>query len=290
MFGYIKTYTSELLVRENEYYRAVYCGLCRSLGKCTGTASRMTLNYDFVFAALLRLAVTGEGVKIKKRKCLMHPIKKRPMADTCPELDFCARIGILLVYHKNLDDISDERGAKKLRAKTLKALMRGMRRRARRELKEADSIIADGLAEIAAIEKDKLPSVDTPASRFGQILADLLCLGLDGTQSRIMSKIGYHLGRWLYIIDAADDYNDDIEKGRFNPFALLYENTPFDGTRRQNVFNALTSELIEIHSAFDLLDPSDDTREVFGIIDNILRLGMPHAAALALKIDLTNIT
>ena len=66
MFGYIRTDVSEMRVRENEYYRAVYCGLCRSQGKCTGQCSRFTLNYDIVFLALLRLAVNGEKIEIKK--------------------------------------------------------------------------------------------------------------------------------------------------------------------------------------------------------------------------------
>ena len=43
MLGYIKTDTQELRVREHHYYRALYCGLCHRMGKCTGNCSRMTL-------------------------------------------------------------------------------------------------------------------------------------------------------------------------------------------------------------------------------------------------------
>ena len=66
MFGYIRTDTPELRVKENEYYKAVYCGLCRAQGKCTGQCSRMTLSYDMAFLALLRLAVNKDSPIIKK--------------------------------------------------------------------------------------------------------------------------------------------------------------------------------------------------------------------------------
>ena len=66
MFGYVKTHNPELRVAEYEYYRAAYCGLCRSMGKCTGQCSRMTLSYDFAFLALIRLALTGDKVSEEK--------------------------------------------------------------------------------------------------------------------------------------------------------------------------------------------------------------------------------
>ena len=53
MFGYIKPDIPELKMKENELYKAVYCGLCKTMGKCTGCASQLTLNYDFAFLAML---------------------------------------------------------------------------------------------------------------------------------------------------------------------------------------------------------------------------------------------
>jgi len=288
MFGYVRPYIPELRVRDNEYFRAIYCGLCRSLGKCTGTVSRMTLNYDFVFAALLRLAATGETTEISAKRCIAHPIKKRPMATPCVELGFCARIGILLSFHKITDDITDERGSRRFRAKFLKSLMKGMRKRAKKELVEGDKIISDGLALMSDMEKTKLPSVDSFADEFGKIMSALLSIGLNGATARIIKKIGFHLGRWLYIIDAADDYYDDIEKGRFNPLAIMYEEKPLDEAQKYNIFNALSAELMEIYSAFELVDKADGQDEIFNIIDNILRLGMPHAAATALELEKDN--
>ena len=82
MLGYVRTDAQELRVREHQYYRALYCGLCHRMGKCTGQCSRMTLNYDFVFLAAVRLALTGEKPSVKKQRCVAHPFRSRPVCAT----------------------------------------------------------------------------------------------------------------------------------------------------------------------------------------------------------------
>ncbi len=286
MFGYVRPYISELRVRDNEYYNAIYCGLCRSLGRCTGQSSRLTLNYDFVFAALLRLAAVGEEARLRARRCPVHPMKKRPMAESANELDFCARAAVILSYHKVGDDISDERGSKRFRAKCLKVVLRGMRRRAKKQLLRADEIIANGICELAEIEAQRLRSVDVPADSFGRTMGELLSLGADDSAGRVLYSVGFHLGRWLYIIDAADDLDEDQKRGRFNPFDLLYEGHELDTAQKTNIFNALTAELMELEAAFDLLPEREGQSEIFSIIRNILHLGMPAAAEKALGLGL----
>ena len=129
MFGYVRTHTPEMKVSEYEYYRAAYCGLCRSMGKCTGQCSRMTLSYDFAFLALVRLALSGEAVEIKRRRCVAHPLRKRAMMERNSELDFCAYAAALLTYHKLADDIADERGAKRALARMTRPMARSMRKK-----------------------------------------------------------------------------------------------------------------------------------------------------------------
>ncbi len=286
MFGYVRPYVPELRVRENEYYNAIYCGLCSSLGKCTGTTSRLTLNYDFVFAALLRFAATGEKPKLSPRRCFVHPVKKKFMAESTNELDFCARAAVLLSYHKISDDVSDERGIKRLRAKTLKLIFRGMRRRAKKQLLRADELIVDGLCELSRIESQKLPSVDIPADSFGRTMANLLSLEVDDSVGRVLYSAGFHLGRWLYIIDAADDMAEDLKRDRFNPFVLLYEGREPNDAQKLDIFNALTAELMKLEAAFDLLPENDGQSDTFSLIRNILHLGMPAAAEKALGLGL----
>lgn len=284
MFGYIRTDTPELRVRENEYYRAVYCGLCRAQGKCTGACSRMTLSYDMVFLALLRLAVSGEIPEIKRGRCIAHPLKKRNYLDFCDSLAYCANASALLVYGKAIDDLQDEKGSKRLKARLTRPIAKHMRKKARKELADLDQKITDGLRRLAAVEAQKLPSVDIPADCFGDILADLLSYGLPEREERIMRNIGKHIGRWIYIVDAADDLDDDLKADRFNAFACLYGNNVLDESHRRDVANSLKLELMAAEPAFDLIDYRCDGN-VEELIKNIIYRGMPNVAERILSPD-----
>lgn len=280
MFGYIKPYTPELKVRDNEFYQSVYCGLCHSLGKETGFSSRMTLNYDLVFAALLRMAVTGEPVTVRNKRCIAHPFSKRNMADPSPTLNYCAIAGVLLSYSKADDDVNDEKGSKRAKAKAIRLFMKGMDRKAKKKINDLDNVIKRSLKELSDFEKGSAVSVDIPAEIFGKLMSFLISYDIEGSEGRILEKIGFHLGKWLYILDAADDYESDNKRGRYNPLLLLFDREPFDNEKKSAVFNALTAELMEIESAFDLLGKKETEyqSETFALIDNIIHLGMPDTA------------
>lgn len=284
MFGYIRTDTPELRVRENEYYRAVYCGLCRAQGKCTGQCSRMTLSYDMVFLALVRLAISGETPAVKRGRCIAHPFRKRNYLDYCDTLAYCADVSALLVYGKTADDLKDERGSKRFKALALKPFAKKMRKKALRRLAELDKIIENGLRRLSEIEAQKLESVDIPADYFGELLGDLLSYGLPEKESRILKNIGKHIGRWIYIVDAADDLEEDLKRNRFNPFACLYGNQMLTEEQKRDVSASLRLELLAAEPAFDLLDYNCD-RNVEELIKNIIYRGMPDVADRILEIN-----
>ena len=114
MFGYVRTVAPELRLKEHEYYKGTYCGLCKALGRCTGQCSRMTLNYDFVMLALLRIALTHEKTSFSQEHCILHHIKKRNVMNENPELIHSAYSSAIISYHKVRDDLADERFFKRL--------------------------------------------------------------------------------------------------------------------------------------------------------------------------------
>lgn len=277
MFGYVKTYTPELRVREDEYYKAVYCGLCRAEGKCTGQCSRFTLSYDITFLSLVRMAASDTKVEFRRGRCMAHPFKKRAYAVSNPELDYCAHASALLVYGKCMDDLSDEQGAKKFKAALSKPFVLHMRKKSLKKYADLDKKISDGLKKLAETEKQRLPSVDIPADCFGEILADICAYGHEGATRKILYDIGRHIGRWVYIADAIDDCEEDLEKGRFNPFVCLYGGRAPTHEERLSVADSLRLELASAELAFDLLEYGDK-RDLRGIIENIIYVGMPKVA------------
>ncbi len=281
MYGYVRIHAPELKVREQEYYRAVYCGLCRTMGKCTGQCSRLTLSYDFTFFALVRMALTGESPVIRPRRCLAHPTHRRLMVEPNDTLRLCAYLSAILAYHKNRDDLRDERGYKHAAATLLNPYLASLRRRAiKRDCAEADARVMAALRALDELEATRPPSVDEPAARFGDLLAALLSYGLDGDRAILAADIGRHVGRWIYILDAADDFDADVRAHRYNPLACLYGDpnmTTLPPQKRQEIRTALLGELLGAERAFDLLDTAD-APDLGGILSNILYMGMPREA------------
>lgn len=298
MFGYVKAEIPELRVREKEYYRAIYCGLCRAQGKCTGQCSRMTLSYDVAFLASVRMAVMNNYPEFKRGRCIVHPIKKHPYAVMNAELEYCAYATAILSYGKCLDDIEDEKGKKRFLAKTVRPFMSHARKKALKakksklsscgypyeKLQELDAFIRGKLAELSDFEQySNIASVDIPADIFGQMLSEIAAFGTHGNQEKMLRSIGYNLGKWIYMVDAADDCEEDKERGRFNPFLKIYDGEPPTDEQRRVVADAMKVQLSALEPAFDLID-YDTNRDMQGIINNILYLGMPKSASDALKL------
>ena len=117
MFGYVTPYEPELRVKEQRLYKSVYCGLCKSMGKRVCSESRMTLSYDFVFLVLLRKVAERRTGEVKMRRCIAHPLKKRPMLEIDESLEYCAKSSVILTRLKLKDNINDSHGFARFKAK-----------------------------------------------------------------------------------------------------------------------------------------------------------------------------
>ena len=272
MFGYVRPCVPELKVRDNELYRATYCGLCRTMGKNTGCLSKMTLNYDFVFLALLQMAVNDEEVKVKMRRCMVHPFKKRPMIEPNESLKYSAKTSVILTRLKLKDNVNDSRGIARVKAK-IAGCVSIFFKKTDKSLKELEAKIWDCIAELTVYERENTDSVDKVANTFGTLLGTLASYNLDGANKRIVYEIGFHLGKLIYVLDAIDDLKSDIKTGSYNVIKNSFgtELTEQD----KNVLKcAMTFELDKMSKCVELLDFSKCT-DVERIIKNVTYIGMP---------------
>ena len=274
MFGYVVVDKPSLRIREYDYYRATYCGLCHTMGKCTGCISRMTLSYDMTFFAMLRGMLEEERVLFKKKRCIRHPIRKVETVTANPSLEYSAYISGLMTAGKLADNVNDEKGIKRTLARLILGILSGMKKKSEFALPELEKVISQKLCDLSELEKEKVASIDAPANIFGELMAELLSHGLDGKKSIIAKSIGNRLGRWIYIVDAFDDYESDRSSGSYNPFVLLYNGENFSESDTKSISMMLEAELAMALSAIDLLDDDAD-RSRSEIIKNILCLGMP---------------
>ena len=283
MFGYIKPLTPELKIKEYEFYKAFYCGLCKTMGKKISAFSRITLSYDMVFLCLVRSAVTKETVELKNFRCKLKPLKKRTCVKTNNALTYCSCVSAILCWYKCIDDINDTKNIfKKFFVFPALVLFLYMKKKVRRYHSGLEAQIRQPLLKLNALEKNSESSVEAVAACFAELMSNIASFDLPD-KSRgaelIAKSIGYHLGRWLYIIDALDDFDKDIKTGEYNPFVEYYKT-------KENILGDIelirslpTASLIEIEKAVSLVESS----HVTPIISNIINLGLCDAQEKVLK-------
>ena len=227
MFGYIRAYKPNLTFAQYDIYKGVYCSLCKVIGKRYGLLARMTLSYDLSFFAMMRMSMSDECIEFQKSSCSFNPMKK---CLKCPldnkDLEYSADVLMLMVYYKYLDNLNDCRTVKKFFLKTVGSYFKKLRKKARRRCIEADKILEAMHSEQMITERSGSAGIDEACHPSAKALGELLVLKKDCESPEMFRRFGYALGRWVYLIDAADDYADDKKAGSFNPF-LSYSNNDY---------------------------------------------------------------
>lgn len=220
MFGYVRPNKSEMLVKEYAQYKASYCQLCKALGEEYGFAARFALSYDCTFYALLALSVAGSKVEECRGRCVCNPLKRCTYLPSAgEEYEKAAALCVLLTYHKLRDDLTDQGFFQSLGSRLLMPLARrkagkaggkypAMAEAVERAMEEQSRAEAAG----AGVDQCAEPT----ASLLGTLFADLA--GAEDRQRPVLERFGYFLGRWVYLMDAADDLREDLKDGAFNPF------------------------------------------------------------------------
>ena len=271
MFGFIRPVKSELKVKEADRFQQVYCGLCHAIRARYGRFYTMFLSYDMTFYAL----VVGSGetpkAQTERRRCDAHPVTKRVCAAPDDALALAADASVLLSYHKFRDTLADEKGAKRLLAAVLCRLGRRGYEKARARLPEADRDIRAALDELHVLENENCASMDRAADASARMTAAVVPHTGDARE-RVLRQMFYHAGRWLYLLDAAQDVPEDMKTGAYNPLVQRYAlKTPDITDIKQPLERTLERSLADVCTAFDLLDAQRDAE----IIRNIIFLGMP---------------
>lgn len=276
MFGYVKMWKPELKMAEYEQYQGVYCSLCKQLGRRYGLPARMTLSYDFTLLALLGMALTPDCPGFEKSRCSFHPGKKCLRCRESAPLLLAADAAVLMTYHKLHDTIADSGFWKGLSARLLLPFASHYARKAARLRPDLAAEMAGFMERQQALEKAGTASIDAAAAPTADMLATLaeLC-AVSEEQKELLRRFGYCLGRWIYLMDAVDDLEQDAAGGGYNPYLLSLHIKAGDvaamAEARDYALLTLNACLAECETAYHLLD-----RYHFdGILQNILQLGMP---------------
>lgn len=281
VFGYVRPCKPEMLVKEYELYKSAYCSLCKHLGKFFGRLSRLALSYDATFLAMLHMSLKQECPGFSRGRCVVNPIKKCTYCNGGEEsFLFAGAVSVLMTYYKIRDDIQDCSIAGKFRAYLLIPFVKRSYQKAKRKFPEVDQIVSHCMEQQAQVEQNPSAGIDSSAESTAQMLSQVLLLLSNGTKSQelVLGQLGYFLGRWIYLMDAADDIEKDQKHHQFNPFLKKFATSESEPkiSKSQEAFRDYCNEVLnqtlsQALAAFNLLELHH-----FGtILDNTIRLGLP---------------
>ena len=276
MFGYVRPVLDRLDEGQRDAYQSAYCGLCHTLGKRHGFLARFTLQYDFTFLAILLTA--GEaGDRPLCRRCPAYPWRRPRACLAGAQMDAAADQSIILAYHKLCDDVADHGILTGLPYRFLRRLFRRTYRRAAQAQQLFDRRVREGLARLRQLEEGRSPELDRVADAFAGILASASAAYPEGSpMGRMMGELLYHLGRWIYLIDAWDDLDEDEKSGRYNPL-----DARFQGRAREEryYFEATVTHSARLAGAAANLMELGSWRP---IVENVIYLGLPAVQSAVL--------
>lgn len=257
MYGYVSINRQTLSREEYARFRAVYCGLCRTLSKRFGQCSRLILSYDMTVLQLLLGALYDEEETHGRERCPERLIRPHEyVAGPCAE--YAADMSVILAYYKLMDDRIDEPGRRApLTARTLEAAFAQVKARYPEKCAAIDAFFQ----ESRRLETEDPENIDALANCTGSIITEIY-LWRDDFFSPLLAQMGRALGRFIYLCDAYEDLDSDIKHNRPNPLRTLRRHGDYEQEMRQ----ILTMEMDACTSAFERLPIVQDAsllRNVF---------------------------
>lgn len=261
MFGYMTVAQNKLTKEQFARFKQGYCGLCRSLGKRYGQLERLTLSNDMTFLALLLSSLYEPREESGALFCPLHPLKKRAfIRNAC--FDYAADMNVILAYFKSLDDRADE---KSMGADFRANKMERAFRKAEEKYPGKCKVIRECLQETGRLEKENSRDIDALCNLSGRMLGEVFSYREDSFFP-LLRSMGEGLGRFIYFMDAYEDYEKDLKKGRFNPLKDVHDQKDYEAF----CLETLRMLLAEAVDAFEMLPLEKD----LDILRNVMYTGV----------------
>ena len=221
MFGYISINKAEMKFKDYDMYHSYYCGLCKCLKKCYGIRGQLTLSFDMTFLVVLLTGLYEAETKVETVRCVAHPFEKHP-ARVNEFTNYAAAMNLVLSYYKCKDDWDDERKKKGYAAAKL---LQSRISEIEKEYPEKVQLIASNLKKLSEFEAKNEQNIDLMAGLFGDIMAEIFVYRHDVWEVSLR-KMGFFLGKFIYLMDAYEDVEKDIKSGSYNPLKEAFQSNP----------------------------------------------------------------
>ncbi|MFR4817188.1 MAG: DUF5685 family protein [Faecalibacterium prausnitzii] len=258
MFGYVIPNQAALDDEAKARYRTAYCGLCRRIGALHGLRGRLTLSYDLTFLDLLLSSLyEGESECITgSSHCPIHPIRKINWRHSGPT-DYCADMSVALHYYNAVDKWNDDHS---LLGLGFEKLLDSPAQTAAQRWPRQCNAIRTCLDRLAQLEAEGSEDLDAVSGCFGELMAELFDYKQDHWSPELRS-IGFHLGKFIYLLDAYDDLARDEKKGAYNPLRTLSRQPGYEEEMR-DIFELLLARCARSFERLPCVEDADLLRNI----------------------------
>lgn len=263
MFGYVVTNEPELKMKDYREYRGVYCGLCQTLKKKYGPLGQLCLNNDMTFMALLHMSLYEDEYSGKSMdyRCKLHPTRKLRIYEN-PYLDYAADMTLILTYYIAKDHWKDEQRPEAwIQWHALRKRVRNLSKQYPRQHRAVKAYVY----RLEMAEQSEERDLDRLAGYTGTMLGEIFNYK-DDVWADMLKKVGFYLGKFIYLMDAYEDLDKDIKHRCFNPLRELKEQPNFENY----IFETLDLMMADCAHYFEMLPLDMDVE----ILRNILYAGV----------------
>lgn len=256
MFGYVVMNKPEVKFKDFDMYRSFYCGLCRELKERYGLSGQITLTYDMTFVILLLSGLYEPPTKKGTTRCIVHPVRRQPVRKNAIT-EYAADMNIFLTYYKCKDDWNDERS---IPGFAFGKLLEGKEKKSEKLWGKKVQTIVSCLDELSALEKENATDIDRVSGCFGRIMAEIFAYREDVWEPTLR-RMGFYFGKFIYLLDAYDDVEEDVKKGNYNPFSKDYIIKGFDD-RVKNMLMMMMAETCREFEKLPIIKYTDILRNI----------------------------
>lgn len=256
MFGYITVNKPEMKFKDYDTYRTFYCGLCRQLQSDYGRIGQMSLNFDLTFLSIVLTGLYEPENRHETHRCITQPFVKHPMVFN-EYGQYAADMTIVLTYLKCEDDWLDDH---RYRSQVYRMFLKGKIQQVQIKYPKKIAIIQECLASIQTLEKQNSTNLDELSKLFGIVMGEIFTYKDDHWKDKLY-EMGLYLGRFIYIMDAYDDIEEDIKSNSFNPFKEKFQEDNFEEYAK-DILELMIAQCCEAFERLPIIEYSDIMRNI----------------------------
>jgi len=259
LFGYVNINRSSITSEQEKDYQSYYCGLCQALRKKYGTKGQILLSYDITFLIVLLTGLYEPEDEKNDFVCALHPTKKK-CSSTNEITQYAADMNILLTYQNLMDDWEDNRDYTKMAY--LKMIKKDYEEISAKYPRQA-ARLEESLEKLRAAEKSEESTMDVLAGFSGEMIEEIFVWDESDVFADELRNLAFYLGKFIYIMDAYEDYDKDLKRGAFNPFkSMKFEDEEEFETIAKLMLTTMMSECAKSFERLPILLHADLLRNI----------------------------